>query len=73
MNTHEICLALLRNEHTAPLFAGVLARDQFARSTTLGLYVVNIEDSDQSGEHWLVVYLSDDAYDIFDLYSSPPP
>ena len=72
MDTHEICSALLSNKHTATLFAGVLARDQFARSTKPGLYVVNTHDSDKSGEAWLVVYISNGAYDFFDSYGRPP-
>ena len=61
MNTHKICSALLGNERAALLFAGVLARDEFAHSTTPGFYVVNTNDSNQPSEHWLVVYVSDDA------------
>ena len=71
-NTHEIRSALLDDERTASLFAGVLARDEFARSTKPGLYVVNTDDSDQPGKHWLVVYISDDAYGFFDSYGRPP-
>ena len=73
MNTRKIQSALLRDEHAAAFFAGVLARDQFAYSTTHGLYVVNTQNSEQSGEHWLVVYISDDAYDFFDSFGHPPP
>ena len=72
MNTHEIRSALLGDEHTASLFAGVLARDEFAHPTTPGLYVVNTDDSDQPCEHWLVIYISNDAYDFFGFYGRPP-
>ena len=72
MNTHEICSALLSDKHTATLFAGVVARDQFARLTKPGLYVVNTHDSDKSGEHWLVVYIANGAYVFFDSYGRPP-
>ena len=52
---------------TKDLFQGVFAMDQLP-ATCHGMYVVNANEQEKPGEHWLAV--NDKEY--FDLYGLPP-
>ena len=72
MNMSKMRLVLLASAHKAPIFAGVFARDDFMRLLTPGPHVVNTENSDQSGEHWVVSYIDGHHYNFFDSYGRQP-
>ena len=67
MNTQQI-RAILHNDYmTKDLFQGVFAIDQLP-ATCHGMYVVNTDEQDKPGEHWLAVYNKE----YFDSYGLPP-
>ena len=67
MNTIQID-AILRNDYmTKHLFKGVYPVDMLPKSCD-GMYVINTDEHDQPGEHWVAVY--NDEY--FDSFGFPP-
>lgn len=67
MNTGQID-AILRNDYmTKSLFQGVYPIDQLPSSCN-GMYVINTDEHDEPGEHWLAVYNKE----YFDSYGLPP-
>ena len=64
----QICQAL-----EIPL-QGVLMKDQFSITSPNGIYIVNLNDSNQSGSHWtLLIKMKNNKYLYFDSFGAPPP
>ena len=67
MNTHQINAILSYDSMTKHLFQGVYAVDVLP-TTCEGMYVINTDEQDQPGSHWVAVY--NDEY--FDSFGFPP-
>ena len=67
MNTKQISAILKCDSMTKDSFRGVYAIDQLP-SWEPGAYVVNTDEQDKPGEHWVAVF--DKEY--FDSYGLPP-
>ena len=67
MNTQQISAILSSDFMTKNLFHGVFAVDQLS-SVCDGMYVINSDEQDKPGEHWLAVYNKE----YFDSYGFPP-
>ena len=67
MNTQQINAILCNDAMTKHMFQGVFSIDQLPL-TCDGMVVVNTDEHDQPGEHWIAVY--DNEY--FDSYGLPP-
>lgn len=76
MNTTDINELLRRDEWTASVFKGCVARDEFIsrvrRVTLPALFVFNTQDADRTGEHWMAVSLTENGCYYFDSYGRPP-
>lgn len=67
MNTQQI-QAILQNDYmTKGLFQGVFPMDELPSSCD-GMYVINTDDHDEPGEHWVAVYNKE----YFDSFGVPP-
>ena len=67
MNSLQID-SILRNDYmTKHIFQGVYAVDVLPESC-VGMYVINTDEHDQPGQHWVAVY--NDEY--FDSFGLPP-
>ena len=67
MDTHQIRAILEHDYMTKDVFRGVYAIDQLP-SYQPGMYVINTDERDEPGEHWLAVYNKE----FFDSYGNPP-
>ena len=67
MNTKQIATILKCDYVTKDIFQGVYAIDQLP-SWQPGAYVVNTDEQDKPGEHWVAVYQKE----YFDSYGLPP-
>lgn len=75
MNTLEIWNALKFNKYTRKHFKGVFPIDKIPKiiGKRPSLIVVNTDKSDESGTHWLAIYLSSkDKGEFFDSYGRKP-
>ena len=51
---------------------GVYAMDRLPQRKP-GAYVINTDDHDEPGSHWIAVYCENDHVDFMDSYGRPPP
>jgi hypothetical protein len=56
---------------TKELYHGEFPMDQLP-TLQPGAYIINTDDSDGPGQHWLAVYVDDDIVEYFDSYGLPP-
>lgn len=71
MNNHQIFGLLTSNPHTKHLFKGVYSADNFpVKPADLpAALVINCDDSDEIGSHWIAVHLSEyELPEYFDSY-----
>ena len=77
MNTMQINHILKTNKHTKHIFQNVCAKDQITLpKTDPAAYVINLDDSDGPGTHWIAVYINQQQREsnYFDsLAQSPIP
>ena len=78
MDSVKISRKVKGNKQTKKTFRGVFSADMLpgARKRSDGLYIVNLDNSDQAGSHWVCIDLrrgkgEKSAY--FDSYGLPPP
>ena len=67
MNTQQISTILSSDVMTKKLVHGVFPVDQLP-SVCNGMYVINTDEQDKPGDHWLAVYNKE----YFDSYGYPP-
>jgi hypothetical protein len=76
MNTTHINSILSSNPYTQPIFKGVFSRDHFInhpiQKDEESLFVCNLDTSDESGSHWIVINKDGDNIFYFDSYGLPP-
>ena len=65
----EAVLSLDMN--TKRLFRGVYAMDQLPTRTN-GAYVINMDNHDEPGSHWVAVYVHNGDVEYFDSYGKAP-
>jgi hypothetical protein len=75
MNTIEISNFLKSNANTKQFFIGVFAKNQIKdliiRKSPFCL-VINTDNSDQPGTHWVAIWGDKDCSHFFDSYGTPP-
>ncbi len=53
---------------------GVYAKDELKKPLKDGFYIINLNNSDQSGSHWTVLYKINDGYSFyFDAFGFKSP
>ena len=59
MNNHQIEVLLRGHPQTRRMFKGVFAADTLpvSRVDEAACYVVNLDDSDEPGGHWIGIYV----------------
>ena len=70
MDTRQITAILQTNFMTKDIFRGVYPMDQLP-STCTGAMVINTDDHNEPGQHWVAIYY-DDVKEYFDSYGIPP-
>ena len=70
MNTHTIDRVLRKFQ--VRNYLGVFARDKIPRDK-IGIFVVNLDASDQPGSHWVCVFTDGKKGEFFDSFGRPPP
>ena len=70
MNTKQINAILRSDCMTKDLYHGEFAMDCLPNLQP-GAYIINTDDYDEPGEHWLAVY-NDDCVEYFDSYGLVP-
>lgn len=55
-----------------PLFHGCYAKDLVIEQPQNGAYIINLDDSDGPGTHWVCCVFLDDCVVYFDSYGFPP-
>ena len=60
VNNHQIEALLHKHPRTRRMFKGVFAADNVPvrRMDETACYVVNLNDSDEPGSHWIGIYVS---------------
>jgi hypothetical protein len=74
LNTKEIYNVLKRDEFSKSFFKMVLPRDKLPRIVHYpSAYVVNTDNHDQSGEHWVALYYDSHGFcTFFDSFGRSP-
>lgn len=75
MNTFDIHSCLSKDPFTKSSFKGVYARDAFLKQKLSkgSMYVCNLDESDETGSHWVAIYLpSATRLEYFDSYGMQP-
>ena len=70
MNTRQIEAILKHDSQTKNVFRGVFAMDQLPKMVK-GMYVINTDNHNEPGEHWVAVYCHD-YVEYFDSYGLLP-
>ena len=74
LNTIEIHNALKNDEFSNRVFKMVLARDRLPRIIRYpSAYVVNTDNHDKGGEHWIALFYDSNGYcTFFDSFGRSP-
>ena len=77
MNTNEIRCILSKDFKTKKIFIDVFPMDKFRdfihqNQFTDGLYIINDENSDSAGNHWICLYRKRDKLCFIDSFAKPP-
>jgi len=72
MNAGEIESALRSDKFVDGVLVGVFAADQLPQKEFPGAYVVNTDESNQPGQHWVAFYTEKDTTECFDSYGQNP-
>ena len=75
MNTHHITSVISLGSANSNIFKGVFARNHFIDQCISypSIYIINTDNSNQSGSQWTGVYFSiDHKCQYFDSYGIPP-
>lgn len=80
MNTDQITRVIDRDPATRAIFRGVYPRDDFillvtdkpGKKTSTELFIVNLDDCDKPGSHWIVIDRHQGDTFYFDSYGMPP-
>src|SRR5689334_20148323 len=74
MNSNQIRRELTSDAYSKRYFKGVLARDQLPNKIKKpAAYIINTENSDKKGEHWLALFYDRNCRcDFFDSFGLHP-
>ena len=73
MNTRQIEAILKSDLMTRDLYRGTFSMDEVPRlKMRPGCFIINTDDRDEPGEHWLAVYNDNGHVEYFDSYGLPP-
>jgi hypothetical protein len=65
-------LNILQNENIS--INGVYPKDKLKKPLKDGFYIINLNDSDEAGSHWTVLYKINDGYSLyFDAFGFKSP
>ena len=56
-----------------PNFGGVISRDQIKDCTPRHSFVINLNESDEPGSHWVAMFFGSDLILYFDSFGLAPP
>jgi len=71
MNTAQIRRILQSDAMASDLYRGIYPIDRLP-TIEPGYYIINTENHDEPGEHWLVVYNDNGQIEYFDSFGRPP-
>ena len=72
MHRRQIEAILSVNNMTKKTFRGVFPMDRLPASRQPGGYVINLDDHDEPGSHWVAVYDDGQEVEYMDSYGTPP-
>lgn len=74
MDTTELIHTLKTNKCTRNWFKGCFAADKLPKTFKKpGLFVVNTQEAQLSGEHWVSIYIAENGIcEFFDSFGQPP-
>ena len=74
MDTRQLDRAAKSDGLLRQYFGGVFAVDRLPTRAEHLAYIVNLDNADKPGSHWVAVFFSSDRQnvDYFDSYGSPP-
>ena len=74
MNTTELERYMVDHPTIKPYFGGVLSKDTLPSNiiSTPRIYIVNMQNADQPGDHWIVIWI-DAIPEYFDSLAEKPP
>jgi hypothetical protein len=75
MNTNELHRAAMSDPLLAQYFGGVFASDRLPKHAEHCAYIVNLDNADKPGSHWVAIFFSPgkQSVDYFDPYGLLPP
>lgn len=71
MNTSQLRRILQTDVMASDLYRGIYAMDTLPDCTP-GYYIINTDDQDEPGEHWLAVFNDHGHIEYFDSFGRPP-
>ena len=74
LTTQQLDYLAKQDPYLKPIFRGVFASDQLPDQKDLqprSSYIVNVDSHDQSGSHWISIFVEEDQCQVFDSYGLP--
>ena len=71
MNSRQIRRILQSDAMASDLYRGIYPMDRLPRMEP-GYYIINTDNHDEPGKHWLVVYNDHGQIEYFDSFGRPP-
>ena len=74
MDTIDFFNVLIKDQYSAQIFIGAMARDEFIlefKSNPYGHFIFNTHNSNEPGEHWISVYRKGNHIIYFDSFAFP--
>ena len=72
MYKRQIETILRLNSDSKHNFNGVLAMDELPKTRQKGSYVINLDDHDEPGSHWVAVWCDNEKVEYMDPFGLPP-
>ena len=72
MDSHQIRNIISRHSVLNESVWGVFPRDRIPKFPGLGGCIVNSDNSNGKGKHWLALWMSEDGIEFFDSFARPP-
>ena len=72
MFSRQIDTILALDNAAKPLYRGTFPMDRLPTERVNGIYIINTDDHDQPGGHWVAVFVTDERVEYFDSYGLPP-
>ena len=72
MYRNQIKAILSLDPPSREIFRGIFAIDELPNRSSHGAYVVNYDESDKPGSHWVAIYVEAGSVEYFDSFGQPP-